>query len=131
MSYEDNGTEGEAIGHALAAGDFDRAAGLIELLADSMVGRGDFPTLERLMITLPEEIVRSRPRLYLWYVAMVVMNGNRWHDAESALRDIERMLGLGGEGSTEVLMPGSTETMEGEELGHAAGALATIRANIA
>ena len=129
--HEANGTEGEAIGHALAAGDFERAAGMIERLADSMAGRGDFPTLERLMMTLPEEIVRSRPHLYLWYVAVVVMTGDRWDDAEPALRDIERMLGLGGEGSAEATMPGSTETMEGEELRRVAGDVAAMRANIA
>jgi LuxR family maltose regulon positive regulatory protein len=129
--HEDNGNEGEAIGHALAAGDFEQAAGMIERLGDSMMGRGNFPTLERLMMTLPEEIVRSRPSLYLWYVALVLMQGNRWPDAELALRDIERMLGLGGEGSDEVPMPGSTETVESEELGHAAGDVATMRANIA
>jgi LuxR family transcriptional regulator, maltose regulon positive regulatory protein len=38
--HEAYGTEGEAIGHALAAGDFERAADLIERLADKMVGRG-------------------------------------------------------------------------------------------
>jgi LuxR family maltose regulon positive regulatory protein len=118
--HEANGTAREAIGHALAARDFERAAVLIERLEDSMLGRGEFPIMERLMKTLPEEIIRSRPRLYSTYAYCVLMAGGHWDAAEAALRDAERMLGIGG-----------GDVVEDEERAALAGHLATVRANIA
>jgi ATP/maltotriose-dependent transcriptional regulator MalT len=118
--HEVNGPENEAIGHALAAGDFGRAAGLIERLEASMLGRGESPILERLIKTLPEGIIRSRPRLYTTYAYCVLMAGGRWDAAEAALRDAEGMLGIGG-----------GEAIEGEERAALAGHVATVRANIA
>jgi LuxR family maltose regulon positive regulatory protein len=118
--HEANGTAREAIGHALAARDFERAAVLIERLEDSMLGRGEFPIMERLMKTLPEEIIRSRPRLYSTYAYCVLMAGGHWDAAEAALRDAERMLGIGG-----------GDVVGDEERAALAGHVATVRANIA
>ena len=129
--HERNGTASEAVGHALAAGDFERAGSLIERLADAMVGRGEIPTLERLMEALPEEVIRSRPRLYLRYTVVNLMMGNQWDDAETALRDVQQRLGLGGEGVAEPSTPGPTKATEDEELARVAGFVATARANIA
>jgi LuxR family maltose regulon positive regulatory protein len=131
MWHERNGTAGEAVGHALAAGDFERAGGLIERLADSMVGRGDVPTLERLLEALPEEVIRSRPPLYLRYTVVVLMSRNQWDDAETALRDVEQMVGLGSEGIAEPSTPDPIRAIEDEELAYVAGFVATARANIA
>jgi LuxR family transcriptional regulator, maltose regulon positive regulatory protein len=131
MWHERNGTAGEAVAHALAAGDFERAGGLIERLADSMVGRGDVPTLERLLEALPEEVIRSRPPLYLRYTVVVLIGRNQWDDAETALRDVEQMLGLGSEGIAEPSTPDPIRAIEDEELAYVAGFVATARANIA
>ena len=48
------------------------------------------------MKNLPGEIIRSRPRLYSTYAYCVLMAGGHWDAAEAALRDAERMLGIGG-----------------------------------
>jgi ATP/maltotriose-dependent transcriptional regulator MalT len=56
--HEGNGTDNEAIGHALATRDFERAADVIERLRDAMVGRGEIFPLARLMMPLPEEVLR-------------------------------------------------------------------------
>jgi len=129
--HESNGTASEAVSHALAAGDFDRAGSLIERVADLMVGRGDVPTLERLLEAFPEEVIRSRPRLYLRYTVVVLMSRNQWDDAETALRDVEQRLGLGNEGIAEPSTPDPIRAIEDEELAYVAGFVATARANIA
>jgi LuxR family maltose regulon positive regulatory protein len=121
--HEANGTAGEAIGHALAAGDFERAAGMIERLADSMFGRGEVPMLARLVRSLPQDIMRSRPRLYMSYTIFVLMENGRWDAAEAALRDVERMLGIGA--------VGVAEPVKDEERTRLAGDMAGVRANIA
>jgi len=130
--HESNGTDNEAIGHALAARDFERAAGLIERLEDLMLGCGETPILERLIKTLPEEIIRSRPRLYMSYAIYVLMTGDgRWDTAEAALRDVEQLLGIGGEGIVEPSTVSPVEVIEDEERAWLAGHVATARANIA
>ena len=122
--HESHGTGNEAIGHALAAADYDRAAGLIERLEDAMLGQGELPMIGRLIKTLPEQVIRSRPRLYTIYTYSVLMIGpGRWDAAEAALRDVERMLGIGDEGVI--------EAFEVEERARIAGDIATVRANIA
>jgi LuxR family maltose regulon positive regulatory protein len=73
--HERNGMASEAIGHAVAAGDFDRAGDLTERLAGEMGGRGEGPALERLLRALPEEVLRSRPRLQLFYAVKGGANG--------------------------------------------------------
>ena len=57
----------KAIEHALAAGDFTRAMCLTERQADSMWMRGDLPTLLEWLQALPGDLVRSRPKLCLFY----------------------------------------------------------------
>jgi LuxR family maltose regulon positive regulatory protein len=56
--HEGNGTDNEAIGHAPAARDFERAADVIDRLRDAMVGRGEIFPPTRLMMPLPEEVLR-------------------------------------------------------------------------
>jgi LuxR family transcriptional regulator, maltose regulon positive regulatory protein len=126
---EENGTASEAVGHALAAGDFERAAVMIEVLSDRMYGHGESPAVDRLMEARPEEVIRTRPRLYLDYIVSVIMVGNRWEEAESALRDAEQR--LGGEVNVEHPMPEPTGEVQDEEFSYLAGSIATARANIA
>ena len=129
--HEQNGTDSEAIAHALAAEDFERAADLIERLRDAMVGRGEIYPLEKFMRALPEDLIRSRPRLHMTYVVIVLAMDNQWDAAEVAFRDIEQRLGLTGDGMAESAARSSTTKMEEGELARAAGFVATGRANIA
>ncbi len=58
----------EAMGHALAADDIDRAVKLVEETDPAnMVLRGEVKTLLKWLNALPKEVVRSRPRLSLSY----------------------------------------------------------------
>jgi LuxR family transcriptional regulator, maltose regulon positive regulatory protein len=65
--YEHHEMVSKAVEHALAAGDFTRAVYLTERQADSMWMRGDLPTLLEWLQALPDDLVRSRPRLCLFY----------------------------------------------------------------
>jgi LuxR family maltose regulon positive regulatory protein len=129
--HERNGTASEAIGHALAAGAFDRAGDLTERLAGEMGGRGEGPALERLLRALPEEVLRSRPRLQLFYAAFPLTASGRFDTAEARLRDVERMLGLGGVGPAEDSSVIPTVAIEDKELANRAGEVAAVRASIA
>jgi ATP/maltotriose-dependent transcriptional regulator MalT len=132
--HERNGTASEAIGHALAAlaaGDFDRAGDLTERLAGDMEGSGEVPALERLLRALPEEVLRSRPRLQIFYAVYALCGSGQFDAAEARLRDVERMLGLGGVGLSEAPSSIPTVAIEDEQLANRAGEVATVRAFIA
>src|SRR4028119_406693 len=64
--YERNGSPTDAIRHALAAEDFERAAGLVELAVLEMLGSSQ-ETLYRWLMALPDEVVRARPVLSVYY----------------------------------------------------------------
>jgi LuxR family maltose regulon positive regulatory protein len=62
--YAQSGRVYEAMGHALSAGDIDRAARLVEETdSATMILRGEATTLVKWLDALPDEVVRSRPRL--------------------------------------------------------------------
>jgi LuxR family maltose regulon positive regulatory protein len=128
--HERNGAASEAISHAIAAGDFERAGALTEQLIKSMMGRGEIPAVERLMEALPEEILRSRPLLCTWYAAIVLMGKGQWDAAEAWLRDAERMLGFGA-GSAEPAVAGDAQRTKETGLGNAAGTVVNAQATIA
>ncbi len=90
--YEQNDLQSDAIRHALAAEDFDRAAGLIEL-EWSVVRRSCFqsPTWLGWVKALPQELVQARPVLSVGY-ALELLNSGQLEAAEVQLRDAERWL---------------------------------------
>ena len=66
-----------AIHHTLAAGDTRRAAKLIEAHFDTVFNlRGEEATIQRWLPALPDELVRSRPRLLLAMAQMAAMRGD-------------------------------------------------------
>jgi LuxR family maltose regulon positive regulatory protein len=89
--YEQNGLPSGAISHALAGRDFERAASLIEL-AWPEAEEGSRPTTWlRWVQALPDDLVRARPVLSVWYAYALLENG-RMELAEAKLRDAERWL---------------------------------------
>jgi len=92
--YEAHGLVDEAIHHALAGGDAAWAARLIERHFDALLRRG--ATVDRWMTELPEELLRSRPRLRLIQAVGAVMAG-RVDDAVPLLADADRALETGGD----------------------------------
>jgi LuxR family transcriptional regulator, maltose regulon positive regulatory protein len=81
----------DAIRHALAAGDFERSADLIErTLADQRQDRHEVTLLGWLM-ALPDEVVRRRPVLSVRY-AWALLERGEVDAAEARLRDAEQWL---------------------------------------
>jgi LuxR family maltose regulon positive regulatory protein len=87
--YEQKDQPSDAIRHALAAQDFERAASLAELAWPAW--RESFYALTWLgwVKSLPEEVVRARPVLNLAY-AMAFLNAGKLEEAEIKLKDVER-----------------------------------------
>ena len=89
--YERNGLTADAVRHALAGEDFERAAGLVELAARAMLGSSQEPRLLEWLKALPDELVRARPVLSVYY-AFASLGGVGLEAAEARLRDAERWL---------------------------------------
>jgi LuxR family maltose regulon positive regulatory protein len=89
--YEEYGLVSEAVRHALAAGEVVRAARLVEQHVEEILRRGEGETLRGWLATLPQEVVRSRPRLALAQV-IAAFNAGRLQAAEPFLEDAEQAL---------------------------------------
>ena len=61
--YAEHGSVADAIGHALAAGDFELAGDLIELALPAGRSRREDRTLSAWLHALPEDVIRQRPLL--------------------------------------------------------------------
>jgi LuxR family maltose regulon positive regulatory protein len=89
--YEHNGSTEDAIRHALAAEDFERAANLIELAKPAMTRNGQMATLLGWLKQLPDPLVRLRPVLSVDYASALMASGDLGA-VEARLRDAERWL---------------------------------------
>ena len=65
--YEQNGLPSDAVHHALAAGDVERAAGLVELHLRAMLINNQEGTLLGWLRALPDDLARTRPVLSVGY----------------------------------------------------------------
>jgi ATP/maltotriose-dependent transcriptional regulator MalT len=127
---ERQGLIDDAIRHALAAGDTDRAGRLVEQHIGTILARGEGATVARWLAALPEQLIRSRPRLCLLGAYRAVTDGQpdtlrRWlDDAEHALAN-----------SGDTAAPASSEPVqEGWAAGwltNVPGSLAVLRAELA
>lgn len=73
--YEDNGLSPEAINHAFSAGEFNRAARLIEKTADSTLMHGELKTFLSWVERLPEAIARQWPFLCVYHAEALLLSG--------------------------------------------------------
>jgi LuxR family maltose regulon positive regulatory protein len=73
--YEEAGFPAEAVSHALAAQDLERAARLVETHGLPMLLRGELATLLGWLEALPGEVVISRPWLVLYQAWALVLSG--------------------------------------------------------
>jgi LuxR family maltose regulon positive regulatory protein len=89
---EQNSFRPDAIRHALAAGDFERAADLIELERSANRGRYfQSATWLGWVKALPDELVRTRPMLSIGYAWELLFSGEL-EAADARLRDADRLL---------------------------------------
>ena len=89
--YEQNGEPADAIRHALAAEDFERAADLVELAMPAMRRSRQEATVLGWLKALPDELVRVRPVLSVGYAGALLASGEL-EGVEARLRDAERWL---------------------------------------
>ena len=89
--YEQNGEQPAAIGHALAAGDFERAADLVELAIPAMRRTRQEAKLRGWLEVLPDEVVQVRPVLSVYFAGALLISGEL-EGVEARLRDAERWL---------------------------------------
>jgi LuxR family transcriptional regulator, maltose regulon positive regulatory protein len=89
--YEQNGEQSVAIGHALAAEDFGRAADLVELAIPAMRRTRQEATARGWLGVIPDEVIRVRPVLSMHFAWALVSVGE-FEEAEVRLRDAERWL---------------------------------------
>jgi len=79
----------DAIEHALAAQDFDRSAELVERTAQSTIIRGEFYIFQRWVHQLPEEIVRKRSNLILYYAWALLVTDAPIETVETWLTSVD------------------------------------------
>jgi LuxR family transcriptional regulator, maltose regulon positive regulatory protein len=90
--FEQNGLLSEAISHALAAQDHERAAELVQGIAELLIWRrAEHNTLLGWLTALPERVMQSYPRLYVYH-AWVYYLINQMSAAEQRIRDAEKAL---------------------------------------
>ncbi len=89
--HEHNGDRYEAIRHALAGGDLDRAADLVELALPAAGRDRQEATLRRWLDVLPDALIRARPVLSDGYAGSRLVRGEV-DGVEARLRDAERWL---------------------------------------
>ena len=89
--YEQNDEPSEAIRHALAAQDFERAADLVELAIPAMRRSRQEAAVLGWLELLPDEVVRVRPVLSVGF-AGALLAGGEYEGVEARLRDAERWL---------------------------------------
>ena len=89
--YEQNGERTLAIGHALAAEDFGRAADLVELAIPAMRRTRQEAMVRRWLEVLPDEVIQVRPVLSVGFAGALLTDGEL-EGVESRLRDAARWL---------------------------------------
>ena len=89
--YADNGEPGEAIVHALAARDHERAAKLIELVAPAMQRARQESQLRSWLEALPADVFEDRPVLAMALVGARMATGDA-HDLDPLLEIVDSWL---------------------------------------
>ncbi len=89
--YEQNGERSLAVGHSLAAGDFGRAADLVELAIPALRRTRQEVLGRRWLEELPDDVVRVRPVLSVTFAGALLITGEI-EGVEERLQDAERWL---------------------------------------
>jgi LuxR family maltose regulon positive regulatory protein len=94
--YEKNGLEIEALHHAAAANDFERAARLVEGDGNPLYHRGAVTPVLNWLESLPASLLDARPSLWVMYAEVLMTRGRlasaeeKYQAAEAALQDAKQ-----------------------------------------
>ncbi|TCC63246.1 tetratricopeptide repeat protein [Kribbella pittospori] len=119
--YEKAGESVAAVRHALAAGDAERAADLVELAVPALRRERQEPTLRRWLDDIPNAVVQKRPVLAVGFVG-ALMACNEFDGVGQRIDDVERVLA----GPADALV-----VVDRGELARLPGAIETYRAALA
>jgi LuxR family maltose regulon positive regulatory protein len=122
--YDRNGEPAPAVRHALAAGDVERAAGLIELAIPALRRNRQEPTIRGWLDAIPDDVVRTRPVLAVGLIG-ALMTSNEFTGVEARLRDAERLLDRPADDRAEMVV------VDEEELLRLPGMIQMYRAALA
>jgi LuxR family maltose regulon positive regulatory protein len=135
--YEQHGSVVDAIRHALAAGDFERAANLIERTLPTLRSNRQEAMALGWLKEIPDEVIHFRPVLCAAY-AWTLLSCGELDGVEARLRDAERWLDATMDMSESSALPPSEETcpekgrrmivVNEEEFRRLPGAIALYRA---
>ncbi len=89
--YQDEGSLEEAMIHAMAAQDFERAASMIEENIARMLSRSEAPVLLGWIEKLPQQIVRGRPWINVYRASTLALSG-RLEETEALLEEVEKRI---------------------------------------
>ncbi len=88
--YESNQLTDPAIHHALSAQDWERAARLVEEAAQATWMHSQVATFLSWLAQLPDELVRARPRLDIYYATGLLMDGQPLEVVQARLQEISQ-----------------------------------------
>ena len=86
MWFEASGLMEEAIEHALVGRDFERAADLIERVAEATLMRSEIATFMAWVEALPAELVRGHASLCVYHAWTLLLTGRSLEAVENCLR---------------------------------------------
>ena len=127
--HDHAGQPAEAIRHALAAGDVDRAAELMELALPGLRKNRQEAVIRAWVDAIPDDVVRRRPVLAVGFVG-ALMAGGEFDGVEDRLRDAERCL-VTEDGAGGTATPAGIVVVDSAELARLPGAIEMYRAGLA
>ena len=125
--YETREHWDEAIRHALAAGDVEEAARLVEQNTMETLIRSELARLMRWVDALPNDLVRSRPWICVYHAWALRLTGAQFADVESRLKDAEQALERSPNLSA-LESPADDPALTEDEVQHIEGHIYAIRA---
>ncbi len=130
--FGQHGETSAAVRHALAGGDVERAAGLIEQAIPDVRRTRQDATLRGWVDVLPDDVVRVRPVLAVAF-AGALMSAGEFDDVERRLRDAERWLdpSTGGGHDESGTSPARMVVADRDQLHRLPGAIQMYRAALA
>jgi len=128
--YDENGQPEPAVRHALAAGDIERAAELVELAIPALQRDRQEATIRAWIEAMPDEVVRMRPVLAIGLIG-ALMSVNEFDGIQDRLRDAERWLEPARHGDWTQARSAGMVVVDAAEFARLPAAIAMYRAALA
>jgi len=130
--YEEHGETPSAVRHALAAGDVDRAAVLVELAIPGLQRTRQDGTIRGWVDVIPDDVVRVRPVLGALFVGALTSAGE-FDDVEHRLDSIQQWLDTSSaaDGLAPSASTASTSVADQDQLARLPGVVQLYRAAVA